>query len=596
MKRSVVKLLLVCQLSILFFLFVNSSQLIEVYQVSEGREGVVVKSIMENGSWILPLRHQAIIPSKPPLYHWMAAILTPSPGQFDSFHLRLPSMIAGLGTCLLLAILMLSHIERPKWNPASLIAVFVLATTIGHWSLSMDGRVDMVFNFLVVAVIVGWLVALHKSESAGTGLKGISHKTYFLLSIVMGLAMLSKGPLGLVFPAMVIGCVTLLDYGPRALLKLLSPAWFCSLAVAAPWYVAAAVVGSNDFIGRQIIFENWQRLVGGEGIPAKPPYFYLVHFCSQISPWSFIIPLSLILMTSQFGIKDCLSIIKPTFIRDSNLRKLSRRCLIWIIVVIIALSLSSGKRRAYLLPVLPAFSTLFALAMVSISNRLRSYQRLKTISRDQALWGGYFPKVRFLASLALLLPLCLVVSLGFSWLQPGVSERVSSVILSVVPVMQDGWLYFLISGTTFLSLVFLLGEKQWHTKPQWVLSVAPTICLMLYSVFILGTFMEATKSRAYSFRHFTEQVEEIVPQVETITFIKKKRDETFDGLFFYLNNRTVLLEPDQLPNKTGFYIAPFKWYEAQSSAWRENTMVRLSGGRSKDLSTNPLCLFYLNPS
>src|SRR5262245_45295011 len=55
------------------------------YDKQEGREALVVWEIIHSGNWILPLRNGVEIPSKPPLYHWLVALIAKSTHQLDEF-------------------------------------------------------------------------------------------------------------------------------------------------------------------------------------------------------------------------------------------------------------------------------------------------------------------------------------------------------------------------------------------------------------------------------------------------------------------------------------------------------------------------------
>src|SRR5947208_15036062 len=45
----------------------------DVYEGGEAREGLVVREMLSTGDWILPLWNGSIVPSKPPIFHWLAA-------------------------------------------------------------------------------------------------------------------------------------------------------------------------------------------------------------------------------------------------------------------------------------------------------------------------------------------------------------------------------------------------------------------------------------------------------------------------------------------------------------------------------------------
>jgi 4-amino-4-deoxy-L-arabinose transferase-like glycosyltransferase len=63
-----------------------------IWNHGEAREGLVVRSIVLDHQWILPFRNGEV-PSKPPLFHWVAASLAQIFG-FSDFTIRLASALA----------------------------------------------------------------------------------------------------------------------------------------------------------------------------------------------------------------------------------------------------------------------------------------------------------------------------------------------------------------------------------------------------------------------------------------------------------------------------------------------------------------------
>src|SRR5256885_11671001 len=51
----------------------------DLYQGGEAREGLVAREMLRTGDWILPLWNGSVVPSKPPLFHWLAAGAAPPP-------------------------------------------------------------------------------------------------------------------------------------------------------------------------------------------------------------------------------------------------------------------------------------------------------------------------------------------------------------------------------------------------------------------------------------------------------------------------------------------------------------------------------------
>ena len=64
-----------------------------IWARGEAREGLVVRDIVQHGRWILP-RRMADLPSKPPLFHWVAAVAAHVAGLSDAT-VRFPSALAG---------------------------------------------------------------------------------------------------------------------------------------------------------------------------------------------------------------------------------------------------------------------------------------------------------------------------------------------------------------------------------------------------------------------------------------------------------------------------------------------------------------------
>src|SRR5438552_17724204 len=74
----------------------------DVYEGGEAREGLVVREMLRTGDWILPLWNGSVVPSKAPLFHWLAAGGAALSGAGVPEHAqRAPTLaLAGLGVAL----------------------------------------------------------------------------------------------------------------------------------------------------------------------------------------------------------------------------------------------------------------------------------------------------------------------------------------------------------------------------------------------------------------------------------------------------------------------------------------------------------------
>ena len=70
-------------LSICFLLFFYRLGAAPFFDKQEAREALVVWEINRTGNWILPLRNGDEIPAKPPLFHWLGALVSKSINRVD---------------------------------------------------------------------------------------------------------------------------------------------------------------------------------------------------------------------------------------------------------------------------------------------------------------------------------------------------------------------------------------------------------------------------------------------------------------------------------------------------------------------------------
>src|SRR2546426_696621 len=153
----------------------------DLYQGGEAREGLVVREMLRTGDWILPLWNGSVMPSKPPLFHWLAAAAAALTGAGVTEHtLRAPSIaLAGLVVLLVL-------LAGRAWGgeQVGFMAALVLATTPQFLNEASDGRVDMTLTTAVTGAQLAFVDAL----------RGGGGPTRLVLALCLALGMLAQGP------------------------------------------------------------------------------------------------------------------------------------------------------------------------------------------------------------------------------------------------------------------------------------------------------------------------------------------------------------------------------------------------------------------
>ena len=324
-----------CLLLLCTVLYVWGLGDVPFYTKGQPREASVVWEIYTHGEWILPLRNGHIIPSKPPLFHWLGAISSFVLGELSEFSIRLPSAVLAIG-----GVLLTYYVGTVLWSvEAGLVAGLILATSFEWLRAATTARVDMTLTaFMLVAFVFFLFLYRRRQVSLGQAL------CFF---VCLGLATLAKGPVGAVLP----GLAVFIFLGIRRDLAFvrqlhLIPGIALFLIVAGAWYGLALWQGGEDFFTKQIMKENVLRFFasGAAGAGHEHPFYYFIpNLFMGMAPWSFFLP-----PLAVFVYQRRQSLHEQGFLY----------LIVWAATVFVFYSASSSKRSVYILPLYPAVALL----------------------------------------------------------------------------------------------------------------------------------------------------------------------------------------------------------------------------------------------
>jgi 4-amino-4-deoxy-L-arabinose transferase-like glycosyltransferase len=344
------------------------------YTKGEPREAVTVLAIASGGGVILPMRAGVELPTKPLLMHWIAALLSILAGSVNELTVRMPSALFAFA-----GVLASYYYVRRLFSPrAALISALILATSMQYLQAASSARVDMTLTFFMEVAFFEFLLI-------GEGLTG----RRVLLYVAIAMAVLAKGPVGLVLP----GAVALVWIGSQwrwnliGDLKIGRGAAIVAI-LAGWWYIAASFIGGVAFIEKQIIAENFVRFVGASNFHeghAHPFYYLGLALAGGFLPWTPV--LALVLWRALRAPRQT----------DSRLTYL----LIWFVMVLGFYSLSHSKRGVYLLPAYPALATIAALYIVDAVDAPASTARM--VAFFSSAYGSLLAIAGAVAILALIM-------------------------------------------------------------------------------------------------------------------------------------------------------------------------------------------------
>jgi 4-amino-4-deoxy-L-arabinose transferase-like glycosyltransferase len=346
--------LLVGICAILFFLNLGGPTL---WDLDEGRNANCAYEMMEANNWIIPTFNGKLRVDKPVLLYWLQ-ILSYLAFGVNEFAARFPSAVAALVTVLLAYELARSMFTRTT----GLIAGVVVASTPMLCGASRFANPDALLNcFTVLTLTIYWL--------------GVAERRWWwfvLLGMSTGLAVLAKGPVGLVLPCAVIALFLLWQ---RQLSVLWNPRiFFASTAftlTAIPWYVLVGLETHGEFLSGFLWTHNLERGISTMESHDGFPGYYLVILLVGMAPWSIFLALSL-----WFGIWSTIRVpwlfCQAWWASASEVgaqetensltdRPAAYRLLIcWVAVYVLAFSVSATKLPNYVLPAMVPCALLIA--------------------------------------------------------------------------------------------------------------------------------------------------------------------------------------------------------------------------------------------
>jgi 4-amino-4-deoxy-L-arabinose transferase-like glycosyltransferase len=314
----------------------------------ESRPAGIIVDIVQRGHWMLPGDVYGEVTRKPPLYYWLsAAAAFARQGRLDEAGARVVSLAAAAA----LSAVVLAF--AANWlDPATgWMSWLVLLACYGFCSHAGYARTDMLFTLLLFA---GYCLLYPVIE-------GKKEVRYSLgAGVVLGLAVLTKGPLALVLCGLGI-LLYLLMTGRNPLLMAARPWPWTTLAVAVAvaslWYAPALVRSHGAIAGVQFMQENLGHFVpaslGGTGEASRPFYYLLVRFVGTALPFSLYIPALVIALIP---------------LRRAVAPQLYQLAL--LIAVLGLFSIASAKRDDYILPAFPPFAIVLASMLTAVPGKI----------------------------------------------------------------------------------------------------------------------------------------------------------------------------------------------------------------------------------
>jgi 4-amino-4-deoxy-L-arabinose transferase-like glycosyltransferase len=292
---------------------------------------------------------------KPPLYYWLAAAAGAPQGRVTELAGRVPSAAAGV----LLVWLTASFGARLLGGRAGFVGAALLLTTYEFARLARRVQLDPLLALLeTLALAAFWRL------DRGIGGRAANAA---LFHAALGLAVLTKGPVGFVVPVLIV--IAFLAWERRlGEIGRAFPWWgpLLSIAPGIAWIAAATALAPPGFADEAVRANLLDRL-GADAPHGNPAYYYFYQLPLDFMPWTLLFPAAAI--GSARTLRDEAA--------SPEAKRAQRFLLAWLGASFVFFSLSAGKRGLYLLPVFPALALLCAGGLERwLAGRARAPKRL----------------------------------------------------------------------------------------------------------------------------------------------------------------------------------------------------------------------------
>lgn len=359
---------LVAAVACVWFLTLDARHLL---RSDEGRYAEIAREMFVSGDWVT-IRYNALkYFEKPPFHLWMTAIAYHAFGVGE-WQARLWVALSGAAGGLM------TMLAARRWyGPrVGLLSGLVLLAT-PTWNLgSHFNSLDMSVSGALACVLAAVLMAQYPQVSP----KSRRHWMWVAWA-AMGVAVLTKGLIGIVLPGLVLVAYTLAarDWALWGRLHIVSGT-LLMLAIVAPWFVLVSL-RNPEFPQFFFIHEHWQRYTTTVHQRGAPVWYFVPQLLAGFLPW--------------LGLTGRMTSVVRS---DASRRGFRPAWLLaaWAASIFVFFSLSSSKLPGYIMPIYPALAVLAALALDKL---------------DATVWRRHVVAMLCLAAIALL-PTPLIGRLG----------------------------------------------------------------------------------------------------------------------------------------------------------------------------------------
>jgi len=302
--------------------------------------------------WITPYYNGKTRFDKPPLIYWLIAIAYKIIGV-NEWAVRLPSALAAIaltGFCFYSLIVISQWQSQDRFLPQKVwlwagFSATITAFNIHTIAWGRSGVSDMLLSSCMGTALLAFFLGY------AAGKPQVKARWYLAFYILSALAVLAKGPVGIVLPGLIIASFLLyLGKAKEVLQEMpLRRGLLIFMAIALPWYMMVTWVHGLDYLESFFGYHNIERFTTVVNKHSAPWYFYFIVVLVGFAPWSLYLPAAI--GQTKFW-------QRRWWRHQPRCHQLSLFALFWFASIFGFFTIAVTKLPSYVLPLIPAAAIL----------------------------------------------------------------------------------------------------------------------------------------------------------------------------------------------------------------------------------------------
>src|SRR4026209_2625726 len=299
--------------------------------------------MVEGNDWLTPHFNYEDRWQKPVLYYWFTAAAFAGT-DVTEFMARFGSALSGVGLVLLTwsAARRLLDDSLGAW-----LAGAIVATCGGYFAMARAALPDLPLAFFMTATTWAALRATDPAEKLRTSWAAIA-------GLAAGLGFLTKGPLALVVPAIVLIPIWWRERTRVVVRPSSAVVAFALFAISGlPWYLAMWAVHGTAYLQSFFVADNLERFATTRYNGVRAIWYYVPILIGGLLPWTI------------YALVLPWRIVRDLIQRRRRLTDVEWRLVIWILAPLLLFTASIGKQPRYILPVLPPIAMMVGVGIAN---------------------------------------------------------------------------------------------------------------------------------------------------------------------------------------------------------------------------------------